>query len=127
MNYCSTFSSASNRGRCTVSAQCTVLCSRLVFARCRMCSRVTAGFDSCEIDGSARLNHTGEHIYNKSQYQLLQVCLFGHWSYVCSNSGFGNSIRGTRNMNVTLYQLGCVNGGLISSIVMDIHIKFFFF
>ena len=38
-------------------------------------------------------------------YHLLQVCLFGHWSYVCGTK-FGNGDR-----LVALYQLGCTQGG----------------
>ena len=35
------------------------------------------------------------------EYRLLQVCLFGHWSYVC-----GDALQ-ERDENVVLNQLGC--------------------
>ena len=64
--------------------------------------------DSCEPEGSIQLavNDPQEYIDSNNQmYHLLQVCLFGHWSYVCSN-GFGIGDR-----RVALYQLGCTQGG----------------
>ena len=66
--------------------------------------------DCCEPEGSIQLavNDTQEYIDGNNQmYQLLQVCLFGHWSYVCGN-GFHNN---KADRMVTLYQLGCTKGG----------------
>ena len=64
--------------------------------------------DSCEPEGSIQLavNDTQEYIDSNNQtYHLLQVCLFGHWSYVCGH------FYGTLDKPVTLYQLGCTKGG----------------
>ena len=63
--------------------------------------------DSCESEGSIQLAVNNTQKYNGQTYQLLQVCLFGHWSYVCSN-GFSNL---GLDSAITLYQLGCTNGG----------------
>ena len=66
--------------------------------------------DSCGPEGSIQLsvNDTQESTDGNNQtYQLLQVCLFGHWSYVCGN-GFHNN---NADRMVALYQLGCTKGG----------------
>ena len=62
---------------------------------------------SCEPDGRLQLAESDTQEYNDQTYQLLQVCLFGHWSYVCG-SGFGNN---NADRMVALYQLGCTQGG----------------
>ena len=71
---------------------------------------IGVSLDSCEPEGSIQLsvNDTQESIDGNNQtYQLLQVCLFGHWSYVCGN-GFHNN---NADRMVALYQLGCTKGG----------------
>ena len=55
-----------------------------------------------------RQNLTVQISNNNKTYRLVQVCLFGHWSYICS-MGF-TSIA---DKNVTWNQLGleCAAGG----------------
>ena len=77
-------------------------------------SLLFTALESCEPEGSIQLavNDTQEYIDSNNQtYHLLQVCLFGHWSYVCSN-GFGHASSST-DRNVALFQLGCVSGGVV--------------
>ena len=71
---------------------CTVLCT------------CTAGSESvsCAVDGTIRM---APEVVDASNYRLLQVCLFGEWSYVCSFR-FNNIA-----LNVTLHQLGYTGGG----------------
>ena len=39
----------------------------------------------CDVDGDIRLDFVedGETV-NQREYHLIQVCLFGQWSYVCN-------------------------------------------
>ena len=70
--------------------------------------------ESCEPEGSIQLavNDTQKYTDSNNQtYHLLQVCLFGHWSYVCGNN-FGHGPTAT-DRNVALIQLGCVSGGVV--------------
>ena len=73
----------------------------------------SAGSVSCEVgyangyaEGSTRLDpqDSGRNISN-NMYYLLQVCLFGQWSYVCSDSFDDN------DLSVALHQLGSIQGG----------------
>ena len=64
---------------------------------------------SCAVEyakGSVRLDpqDSGVKYYSKTYY-LLQVCLFGQWSYVCNNQ-FGDA-----DLSVALHQLGNTGGG----------------
>ena len=78
---------------------------------CDCTSFCLLALDSCEPEGSIQLsvNDTDQEYIdsNNQKYHLLQVCLFGHWSYVCG-SGFGNNNNDRR---VALNQLGCTKGG----------------
>ena len=60
---------------------------------------------SCAVEGSIRLDpqDSGRNIDSK-MYYLLQVCLFGQWSYVCSAS-FDDA-----DLSVALHQLGSTHG-----------------
>ena len=61
--------------------------------------------DSCEPEGSIQLAMNTTREFKDQTYHLLQVCLFGHWSYVHSK-GFSKSDKA-----IALYQLGCTKGG----------------
>ena len=60
-------------------------------------------------EGSIQLAVNNSQESNGQTYYLLQVCLFGHWSYVCGVK-FGNG-DAAPDRNVALYQLGCTQGG----------------
>ena len=60
---------------------------------------------SCAVEGSLRLDpQDSGAIINSKMYYLVQVCLLGQWSYVCSDS-FGSADR-----SVALHQLGSTYG-----------------
>ena len=58
----------------------------------------------CSPDGSIRLSPGDDDVHDET-YRLLQVCLFGHWSYVCGD------LFSQQDRNVVLNQLGCSDGG----------------
>ena len=64
--------------------------------------------ETCESDGSVQLDSLSGgpgHTHSK----LVQVCLFGHWSYVCGPYYDGGIPYKT---SVALYQAGCSGGNL---------------
>ena len=62
----------------------------------------------CDIDGDIRLDFVEDvETVNEREYRLIQVCLFGQWSYVC-NWDFGHQ---DVDSSVVLQQLQCQNGG----------------
>ena len=73
-----------------------------------VCSSSLVTAVGCDADGDIRLNFAENvETVNQREYRLIQVCLFGQWSYVC-NWGFGH--QGV-DSNVVLQQLQCQNGG----------------
>ena len=62
----------------------------------------------CVVDWDIRLDFVedGEKV-NQREYRLIQVCLFGQWSYVC-NWDFGHQ---DVDSSVVLQQLQCRSGG----------------
>ena len=62
----------------------------------------------CDVDGDIRLDFVedGETV-NQREYRLIQVCLFGQWSYVC-NWNFDHQAV---DSSVVLQQLQCQSGG----------------
>ena len=64
----------------------------------------------CDVDGDIRLDfvQNGTTV-NQREHRLIQVCLFGQWSYVC-NWDFGHE---EVDSNVVLQQLQCQNGGKV--------------
>ena len=63
---------------------------------------------SCDVDGDIRLDFVqNEETVSKREYRLIQVCLFGQWSYVCN---WDFDYQDVDN-NVVLQQLQCHNGG----------------
>ena len=69
----------------------------------------------CDGDGDIRLDFVedGETV-NQREYRLIQVCLFGQWSYVCS----WNFDHQNVDSNVVLQQLQCQNGGTDVPVLM---------
>ena len=69
----------------------------------------------CHVDGDIRLDFVEDgKIVNQREYRLIQVCLFGQWSYVC-NWEFGYQ---DVDSNVVLQQLQCQNGGRDAPVLM---------
>ena len=64
---------------------------------------------SCDVDGDIRLDfvQNGTTV-NKREYRLIQVCLFGQWSYVCHWDFDHQAV----DSSVVLQQLQCQNGGI---------------
>ena len=65
---------------------------------------------SCDVDGDIRLDfaeNVETDLDNQREYRLIQVCLFGQWSYVC-NWAFDHE---DVDSSVVLQQLQCQNGG----------------
>ena len=62
----------------------------------------------CDVDGDIRLDfaQNGETV-NQREYRLIQVCLFGQWSYVCNWIFDHQDV----DSSVVLQQLQCQNGG----------------
>ena len=74
----------------------------------------------CDVDGDIRLDFVedGEIDMDKQrEYRLVQVCLFGQWSYVC-NWIFGHQ---DADSSVVLQQLQCQNGGRCASFYVFNH------
>ena len=63
----------------------------------------------CDVDGDIRLDFTqnGETDNQMREFRLVQVCLFGEWSYVCNWEFDYQDV----DNNVLLQQLQCQNGG----------------
>ena len=62
----------------------------------------------CDADGDIRLDFAENvEIVKQREYRLIQVCIFGQWSYVC-NWNFDHK---TVDSSVVLQQLQCPNGG----------------
>ena len=74
----------------------------------------TAASVTCAVEGNVQidLEDDGE---GESYNGLLQVCLFGQWTYVC-NVGFDGT-----DLNVALHQLGYTAGGVCILILFDFH------
>ena len=62
----------------------------------------------CDVDGDIRLDfvQNGTTV-NQREYRLIQVCLFGQWSYVCNWEFDYQDV----DSNVVLQQLQCQSGG----------------
>ena len=69
----------------------------------------------CDVDGDIRLDYVqnGE-TENQREYRLIQVCLFGQWSYVCNWIFDHQDV----DSNVVLQQLQCQNGGRYVPVLM---------
>ena len=78
------------------------------------CSSLVMAME-CDGDGDIRLDFVedGETV-NQREYRLIQVCLFGQWSYVCS----WNFDHQNVDSNVVLQQLQCQNGGTDVPVLM---------
>ena len=80
------------------------------------CLTNTIALDSCDSKGSVQLDSSTEEYTDKNKtYHPLRVCLFGHWSYVCSNS------FNKEDTNIALYQLQCIGGQLMQKNLLCKH------
>ena len=79
-----------------------VICSMMV------CSSSLVMAVGCDADGDIRLDFAENvETVNQKEYRLIQVCLFGQWSYVC-NWNFDHQ---DVDSSVVLQQFQCQNGG----------------
>ena len=76
----------------------------------------TATSATCAVEGNVRIDPQGSG-EGASYDGLLQVCLFGQWTYVCTFE-FDNT-----DLNVTLHQLGYTGGGVCILILFAFHAK----
>ena len=62
---------------------------------------------TCAVEGNVQIDpEDDEQMYEGASYRLLQVCLFGQWSYVCEFD------FDAVDLNVALHQLGYTGGGV---------------
>ena len=62
----------------------------------------------CKVDGDIRLDLVDDgRMSNQKLYRLIQVCLFGQWSYVCNWEFDHQDV----DSSVVLQQLQCQSGG----------------
>ena len=64
----------------------------------------------CDVDGDIRLDfveHGETDNQTEREYRLIQVCLFGQWSYVCNWEFDHQDV----DSSVVLQQLRCQSGG----------------
>ena len=78
----------------------------------------------CDVDGDIRLDFVEDgETDNHREYRLIQVCLFGQWSYVC-NWDFGHE---DVDSSVVLQQLQCQNGGKDVPVLMFLTITIIYY
>ena len=74
------------------------------------CSSSLVMVMGCDVDGDIRLDFVedGEtDNQTEREYRLIQVCLFGQWSYVCNWEFDHQDV----DSSVVLQQLRCQSGG----------------